>query len=181
MKATTIATILCMLPTIFASTTATVSPSRTYTSSTKHYYELYSNYQWCPSGGCGHSEAVTFAAGLSLCNVAGHLVDITTPDEQVEIHNFLGGSRVWLGLTYDANNMDWLLSDGTTTASYFHWYGGSPLNTPVSNFPCNIINTFYDPDWVDITCSGQGFDLLVEYDLQSVCVDSGPSHHGSYY
>jgi hypothetical protein len=173
-KATILSVLL--LPTRVASTT----PDNTYTSSkTGHFYEYYFYDTWCPPPSqCDQPAAVTFAAGLPLkCNnVAAHLVDITTQDEEYEIYIFLAPiykyhSIAWLGLTYDftSNNDKWLLSDGLTTANYFHWdtggsTGSTAYNNPYSSFPCAYIYIYQGSiRWENDFCTDTGADVLVEY------------------
>jgi len=116
--------------------------------------------------------AKSFAESQSLNGVQGHLLTLTSAEEESYVSSMLNGTplrSVWLA-AQDAEiegTWTWIAGkesgktiwhDGTTS-SYCHWKEGEPNNANDEDCASLVI----DGGWNDVSCESPSYSVVVKY------------------
>ena len=138
-----------------------INPStQFYWSGNGHIYEIVQNrIPW--------TDASTFSQAQTLAGVPGHLVTITSPDEQAFIDSIVDEGAYWIGAS-DANLegcWEWVSGpeNGTLLDSgYTNWLIGDPNGGDTGNYAELLIDDIRGSDWND-TSNLDNDIFIVEY------------------
>jgi len=128
-------------------------------------YELYSAPTY-------FDDAKSFAESRHLNGLQGHLLTLTSAEEETYITNLLNTSpikAVWLG-AQDAQvegTWTWVTGENVgntfwrdgTILSYCHWKDGEPNNA--NDEDCASLVT--DSGWNDVNCDSPSYSVVVKY------------------
>jgi len=137
------------------------------------YYALHDSMTW--------DDAQTFAESQFFCGQAGHLVTLTSPEEEVFVRNTLmpsGSSNAFIGLNDIASEGVFVWDNGDPTV-YLNWSAGEPNGGSLEN--C-VELSYAGNGWNDIPC-GESRLVIVEYDCDVEPTRSGDlsGHHYQYF
>jgi len=136
-----------------------------------HYYEIFSTPNY-------FSDSNDFARARTRNDVHGHLLTVTSPEENAFVLGLLsshGIDKVWLG-GQDVDEDEWKWIDGKEERGKVFWkgnHGGSVVDDAFVNWregePNNVDDEdcalFYGMDgkWNDGTCTTEKASLVIEF------------------
>jgi hypothetical protein len=147
----------------FASTAWAQSPAPVMFPGTGHFYQLVF------AGTMNFDAAKAYANSLNQLGVQGHLVSITSAEEQAFVASLGVPSTAWIG-GFQADTSSepadgWTWIDGEPW-SYTNWGTGEPNDADGEN----CLHWRADNGWNDINCANAYDGLVVEYDFENVPV-----------
>lgn len=157
--------ILTVAATVLSANAAFAQPS--YDLTTNHAYEVVY------TSAMNFDQAKTYAEGLTLQGVAGHLVTITSPEEQAFVESLGAPQNAWIGAyqagyplpddeggIHQADGWTWITGEPW---GYTAWSAGEP-NDAGNNEDCGHwwLN---NNSWNDINCANNYGAMIVEWDL----------------
>lgn len=136
-----------------------------------HTYEFYNHaYTW-------------YEAYLACEKLGGHLVTITSPEENKKVVDLVNGacSTVWIGSTkFSSSNWYWVNSEPYTENNF--WASGEPNNTSGNEFFINLYTSDANSGkWNDVIGNTENIKGFVcEYDDNVIADDYKPSQTVEY-
>jgi len=116
-------------------------------------------------------DAKSFAESKSLNGLQGHLLTLTSPEEETYVSSLLNGTpikTVWLAAqdTQAEGTWTWVAGENAdpfwrdgTVLSYSHWREGEPNN--VNGEHCATLVA--DSGWNDVGCDSPSYSVVVKY------------------
>jgi hypothetical protein len=126
------------------------------------------SYLWIDTGdGMTFDEQVALAESTTYMGVAGHLVTVTSAEEEAFLEsNFpIGSVRYYIGGTDEGSEGQWYWITGEPWG-FASWGPGEPNGGTNEN--CIEYQPVGVAQWNDITCNGSVPDILIEFEPEGV-------------